>query len=182
MGRLVEEGGAWLKAKLAAEESLDKIAPQVISAFVPSAADKEWLSLYAIADEAEAELLAAALRYNQGNIVACHFATADTSHLEALGIAIRKTAGTTYHPWANDRHYEIHIPDLGGLTRALQAFAAGPYFRVEQPTVLTCLQTSAVEGKIDIDALVEPTKINGQVATRTMELVKTSHLQLSPAT
>jgi hypothetical protein len=179
--RLVDDGGVWLKARELAQQSAESIMPQVVQSFVPSAKDDGWLSLFSIETAEDAEMIAAALRYNEGTISACHFAGVEFDRLNAIAVDWKQTPGQTYHDAANARHYEIHVPDLKALFDVISLFAAGDYIRVEQPKVLSTLQASAANDQIDLDALTKPAKINGNVATRTLELVKTKHLILKAA-
>jgi hypothetical protein len=178
--RLVPEGGLWLRAMARAEADVESVIPEVVPFFVPNTEDKGWLSVYAIDNAAEADFVAAALRYNQGDIVACHFAGVDSDQLDAANIAWKQTAGQTYHPVANNRHHEINIPDIHTLFELMKLFARGTYFTVEQPRVLSALEGSAAAGDIDFDGVLR-NKINGKVATRTLELVRSKHLTLKAA-
>lgn len=180
LGRLVEDGTFWSRLTGGSAPAIKAIDHRALDALTPSKDDKGWLSLYALGDPAENELVAAAITYNKGKITACHFVGVEDSAIEAVGLNIRKTPGLTFHPDVNDRHFEIEIPDVGSLLTALELFASGAYERVEQNRVLIGLQTSAVNDNIDLAAVVD--KNHGAVATRTLDLVKSEHLSLGPAT
>ena len=175
--RLVDDGTLWLKA-IADSTPVEQLVPEAVNSFVPSPKDKYWLSLYGVENETDLELVAAALRYNQGDIKACHFVAVEQSALVSAKLEVKKTDGLTYHPNINSMHYELHVPSTDALMRTLKIFASGTCIRIEQPTVKARLGKSAADDEINFEAVLE--KINGNVATRTLELVKDKHLTLSP--
>lgn len=154
------------------------VLPQSFSEFIPSPKDQGSLSLFQVTDESDAAVVAAAIRFNQGTISACHMAVADVGSLEAQGLRIKKNSGGTYHPAVNDLHYEVEITSIADLNKVVQVFLEGDYYRIEQPRVHETLQDTAKTGKIDLESVVD--KINGSVATRTLELVKSKHLAICP--
>jgi hypothetical protein len=180
LARLVDDGGLWVKCRDAAKDGFEQAPPQSILSFIPSPKDEGWLSLFRVNDDDEAEFVAAAIRYNQGEILACHMAIAHSEKLQELGLKIRKSPGKTYHAEVNDIHYEVNVASIDDLNKIAGAFLAGEYSRIETPRVLQSLQVTAKAEKIDFSAIVESTSINGKVATRTLELVKSKHLAIAP--
>ena len=182
LARLLDDSSKWLRCMDAAKAGYGVAPPQSISAFVPSPKDNGWLSLFRVNDNDEAAVVAAAIRFNQGEILACPMAIADSEHLKSLGLSIRQSPGKTYHADVNDIHFEVEIANIDDLNKVVGAFLAGEFHRVEQPEVMRRLQGTAQSAKIDFDAVVGQTKISGSVATRTLELVKSKHLAISPNT
>mgnify|MGYP003626908669 CR=1 FL=1 len=179
LARLVNDGSTWFEAVADPNVNGFNLKPEALSSFIPSPKDNGWLSLYVIDEIDDEELIAAALAYNRGTIEASHFVAADSSLLEAKGLKIQKTIGETFHSGVNNKHYELHIPDAETLLKAVEIFVAGEYRPVENSRVRERLGQSAVNDNIDF-SLVLANKINGNVATRTLEMVKEKYLKLNP--
>ena len=177
--RLVEQGALWFGIIADEKSDAPTLHPDSLLSFIPSQNDKGWLSLYAINDDTELDLVAAALKYNQGSIAACHFVYVPEELFTDHGLEWRRSLGETFHPSVNEKHIEVNIPYLTTLVKVVGLFASGEYYLVEKPVVQDCLGQSAEQNAIDLKGILK--KINGSVATRTLELVQGQHLTLAPA-
>lgn len=177
LGRSLDDKSTWLNALSKANGDPQAIAPEAFRSFIPTDKDKSFLSVYAMESLEDATLVASAFRFNMGDISsACHFAVVEMSQLTDLGILVQKSEGATYHPFVNDRHYEVQITSISTLIAVVSQFSIGRVFTVEKAQIKAGLEKSAANDQIDLDKL--SVKPGGNVAVRTLELVNSKHLRL----
>lgn len=138
--RKVDDLDPWLK--LAEEEDVNRVATDpplwAIRLFIPSQKDKGSLSLYEVADEAEAQLVAAAWGFNIGDIGKCgtkiSFIAAKRCVIEGAGFRIENSLGGLHHA-LDSQHRGITPGSLDQVKKLTGIFIKGELFPFEGKTV-----------------------------------------------
>jgi hypothetical protein len=134
--RKVDDLDPWLK--LAEEDDLSPIIANpplwAIRLFIPSQKDEGSLSLYEVADENEAKLVAAAWGFNIGDIgksgTKISFIAAKRQVIEEAGFAVEDSPGGLHHA-TDDQHRGISPATVDGAKSLAGIFIAGEMFTFE---------------------------------------------------
>jgi len=111
----------------------DPVPIVALREFTPRPRDKGGLSLFEVADKADALRVAgaASLLANELGKKRTMFLGAERSAVEALNIKLTKTAGTLKHPYVDNKHWEADVADHQDACNLARLFLEGEIFIYE---------------------------------------------------
>lgn len=115
----------------------------LIKSFLPDARENGTISLFEVADRAEAQVIAAAfgmLRPKLKDRVG--FLSCDADLLQQTGLKIAPTPGDLHHEFADGRHRDLHLATAADARTVAVAFAQGDPIQVEGKIVEQAAHTS----------------------------------------
>ena len=107
------------------------------------------LSVYAVAGEADIQMVVAALAATKDHIAKVDYAVFKDVSLVSLGITARQTEGDTPNHTVNRMHYELENLTVVRLAQLAETISTVDHKRIQKKQIETLLQRAASNGHLD---------------------------------
>jgi hypothetical protein len=107
------------------------------------------VSVFEITEQMGAERIAIALAAGKREPDQTSYSVFDRAAVEALGIALHKTAGGTYDRAVNGVHYDVHVGNAQKLIELAGVIATGNMVPILKERVTELLRAGFESGQID---------------------------------